>query len=86
MIQRNYSNIHLEVVVSKSCPVLKPFHATGLFLCPLENFRKPEVLWWFQGGRERYQWYEMGKKGCPICHTQYKNILVVLLKNYTTLI
>ena len=40
---------------------IKPFHATGLFLYPLETSKK---LWFSDvfRGIERHQWHEMGSK------------------------
>ena len=40
--------------------VINPLYATGLFLYPLKNIRKPMVFWW---GYKRDQWNEMGFLG-----------------------
>ena len=48
----------MEINGNTDTKLINPFHATDLFLYPLENIRKPEVFY-FSVGIKKGQWHEM---------------------------
>ena len=79
---KNYIWLKQEFFRNFLVPRINPFHATGLFLHPPENIRKPLVFWCFQGVQKEtsgLKWVNLiTVKNCsPACLVPYKHITYI---------